>query len=66
MILSLTTEHMKGGGYCSYKAAKHVAKKDIVVAKSIRYDRLYKKLETKEEVKEVFKLARAREEELGI
>jgi len=44
-----------------YKAAKKVAKKAIAVAKSMTYDRLYPKLETKEGEKEVFKLARARE-----
>jgi len=44
-----------------YKVAKKVAKKAIAVAKSITFDRLYQKLETKEGKKEVFKLARARE-----
>ena len=44
-----------------YKAIKKVPKKAVVVAKSIAYDRLYKKLETKEGEKEVFKLARVRE-----
>jgi len=44
-----------------YKAATKIAKKVVVVAKSMAYDRLYQKLETKECEKEVFKLARARE-----
>jgi len=45
----------------SYKAAKKVVKKAVVIAKSLAYDRLYQKLETKEGEKEVFKLARGRE-----
>jgi len=40
-----------------YKAAKRVAKKIIAVVKSMAYDRLYQKQETKE----VFKLAMVRE-----
>ena len=44
-----------------YKAANKAAKKAVVVAKCGAYDRLYRKLETKEGEKEVFKLARARE-----
>jgi len=44
-----------------YKAAKKVIKKAVAVAKSGAYDRLYRKLETKEGKKEVFKLARAKE-----
>ena len=44
-----------------YKAAKYVAKKAVAMAKSIAYDRLYHKLDTKEGEKEVFKLTRARE-----
>lgn len=44
-----------------YKAAKKVAKTAIAVAKNRAYDKLYRKLETKEGEKEVFKLARARE-----
>ena len=44
-----------------YKAAKKVAKKAVVVVKSMTYDKLYQKLETKEGENEVFKLARARE-----
>jgi len=44
-----------------YKAAKKVAKKAVVVAKSMAYDRLYQRVETKEGEKDVFKLARARE-----
>jgi len=44
-----------------YRAAKKVAKKAVVVAKSMAYDRLYRRLETKEGEKDVFKLARARE-----
>jgi len=44
-----------------YKAAKRVAKKIIAVVKSMAYDRLYQKQETKEGDKEVFKLAMVRE-----
>jgi len=44
-----------------YKASKKVAKKVVAVAKCGAYDRLYQKLETKEDEKEVFKLARAGE-----
>ena len=43
-----------------YRAAKKVAKK-AVVAKSVAYDRLYQKLETKKGEKEVCKLARVKE-----
>jgi len=49
--------------------AKKVAKKVVAVAKSMAYDRLYQKLETKEGDKEVFKLEKARERrarDLGI
>jgi len=52
-----------------YKAAKKVAKKAVAVAKSMAYNRLHQKLETKEGEKELFKLARARERrtrDLGI
>ena len=44
-----------------YRGAKKVAKKAVTVAKCGAYDRLYRKLETKEGEKEVFKLAKARE-----
>ena len=44
-----------------YKASKKTAKKVVAVAKSMAYDRLYHRLETKEGEKEVFKLTRARE-----
>jgi len=44
-----------------YKAAKKEAKKAVVVAKTLAYDRLYHILESKKGEKEVFKLARARE-----
>ena len=44
-----------------YQAAKKVAKKAVAVAKSLACDRLYRRLETKEGEKVVFKLARARE-----
>ena len=43
------------------KATKKIAKKAVVIAKSIAYDRLYQKLRTKEGEKEVFRLARDRE-----
>ena len=44
-----------------YKAAKKVANKIVAVAKSMAYDRLYHRQETKEGEKDVFKLATARE-----
>ena len=44
-----------------YKTAKKVDKKVVAVAKSMTYDILYLKLDTKEGEKEVFKLARVRE-----
>ena len=44
-----------------YEEAKKAAKKAVAVAKSMAYDRLYHRLETKEGEKAVFKLARARE-----
>jgi len=45
-----------------YKAAKKIVKKAVAVAKSRAYDKLYRKLETKEgEKKKVFKLAMVRE-----
>jgi len=43
-----------------YKAAKKVAKKVVVAAKSRACDKLYRKLKIKEGEKEVFKLARVR------
>ena len=43
------------------KVAKKVAKKTFAVAKSMVYDRLYQKLETKKGEKVVFKLTRVRE-----
>jgi len=55
------TEEEKEISRVSYKALKKVAKRAIAIAKNIAYDRLYQKLGTKEEEKEVFKLARARE-----
>ena len=47
-----------------YKGAKEVAKKVVVVAKNLAFDRLYHRLETKEGEKEVFKLARVRERKM--
>jgi len=44
-----------------YKAAKKVAKKVVTTAKSMAYARVYRKLETKEGKKEVFKLTKVRE-----
>jgi len=44
-----------------YKIAKKVVKRAVAVAKSMTYDRLYQKLKTKEDEKEVFKLARTKE-----
>ena len=55
------TDEEKEISRARYKATKKVAKKAIVVAKSMAYDRLYQKLETKEGEKEVFKLERAKE-----
>ena len=43
-----------------YKAAKKLAKKTVAVAKSMTFNRLYHRLGTKKEEKEVFKLTRAR------
>ena len=43
-----------------YKVAKEVAKKVVIVAKSMAYDMLYQKLEIEEKDKEVFKLMRAK------
>ena len=40
---------------------KKVPKKVVAVAKNNAYERLYQRLETEEDKKEVFKLARARE-----
>jgi len=47
-----------------YKAAKKVAKKVVAVAKSMAFDRLYHRLDTKKGEKEVFKLVRARERKI--
>jgi len=49
-----------------HKATKKVAKKAVAVAKCRAYDRLYRRLETKEGEKKVFKLARARKDKQGI
>lgn len=43
-----------------YKFAKWVAKKAVILARNMTYDRLYQKLEIKGDEKEVFKLAKAR------
>jgi len=51
----------RGISRARYKASKKVAKKAIAVAKSLTFDRLYHRLESKQGEKEVFKLARARE-----
>ena len=48
-------------GRTRYKAAKKVAKKAVVVANSMAYEKLYHRLGTKEGENEVFKLARVRE-----
>ena len=43
-------------GRAKYKVAKMVGNKAIVVAKSVAYDRLYQRLESKEGEKEVLNL----------
>jgi len=57
---SCTSEEEKRVREATYKDVKKLAKKAIALAKSNAYKRLYQKLETKEEEKDVFKLARAR------
>ena len=44
----------------SYKEAKRVAKKAVAEAKSLAYEDFYKKLNTKEGEKHIFKLSKAR------
>jgi len=44
-----------------YKVANKVAKKVVPIAKSLAYDRLYRRLATNEGEKEVFKLVRDRD-----
>ena len=48
------------------RARYEATKKAVAVAKSMDYDRLYHRLETKEREKDVFKLARREKEEQGI
>ena len=55
------TDEEKEISRVSYKAAKKVAKKAVAITKSIAYDRLYQKLETKKGEKEVSKMTRVRE-----
>jgi len=61
VFMNSGTDEEKEISRVRYKAAKKIAKKAIAVAKSIAYNSLYQKLETKKGEKEVFKLARARE-----
>ena len=44
-----------------YKAVKKLAKKAVTIAKNNAYERLYRKLGTREGEKDVFKLARLKE-----
>ena len=60
-FMNSETDEEKENSRVRYKATKKVAKKAIVVAKSMAYDGLYQKLGTKEGEKEVLKLARAKE-----
>ena len=45
----------------NYKATKKIAKRVVSVAKDNSFERLYRKMETKEGEKDVFRLARATE-----
>ena len=59
--MSSGTDEEKEISRVRYKVAKKAVKKVVAVAKSMSYDRLYQKLETREDENEFFKLARARE-----
>ena len=59
--MNSVTDEEKETSRVRYKAAKKIAKKTVAVAKSMTYDRLYQKLESKKGENEAFKLARARE-----
>ena len=54
-----TSEEKKGVREATYKAAKKLAKKAVIIAKNNAYERLYQKLETRKGEKDAFKLTRA-------
>jgi len=60
-LSSCTSEEEKGVKEAAYKVAKKLAKKAVAIAKNKAYERLYRRLETKEGEKDVFRLARVRE-----
>jgi len=56
----------KGDNKVWYNITKREAKKSVVVKNKIAYEYSYKRIESKEGEKEVFKLARLGKEELEI
>jgi len=60
-LSNCTSEEEKGVREIAYKVAKKFAKKIVAIAKNDAYERLYRKLESREGEKDVFKLAKARE-----
>ena len=55
------TDNEKGENRMHHRIAKREAKKAVAVARNYAYERLYRRLDSKEGEKEVFKLARVRE-----
>ena len=67
-LIGSRSDEEKEVNFVKYKDANKIAKKDVTIAKNNVYKRLYKKLETKEGDKDVFKLVKVIEKktrELG-
>jgi len=60
-ISNSTLEEEKDVREATYKAANKLAKKAVTIVKNNAYERLYRKLGTREGEKDVFKLARLKE-----
>ena len=60
-LIGSRTEEKKEVNRVQYRFAKKEAKKAVAVTKDNAYEKLYQRLNSKEDESEVFKLARARE-----
>jgi len=60
-LSNFTSEEEEGVREIAYKVAKKLAKKVVAIVKNDAYERLYRKLETREGEKDVFKLEKPRE-----
>ena len=61
VLMDNRTDGEKEANKVRYKITKREANKVVAVAKTNAYERLYQRLESKEDEKEIFKLARAGE-----